>query len=98
MTIKAQNTPPGSSAGLDPQTSHRPSLTSYIDAFETEGRRFARAAETGDFDLVIPACTGWVMRDFVRHLGEIHVWAATNIVAPKPSWLHVDQLADLHCR
>ena len=79
----------------DPGAPHGPSLPGYIEAVESEGRRFARAAETSGLDVVIPACPDWVMRDLVRHLGEIHLWAAANIVAPKPHWLHVGQLADL---
>lgn len=35
------------------------------------------------------------MRDLVRHLGEIQLWAAANIGSPKPEWLHVGQLTDL---
>ncbi len=74
---------------------HSMSLPAYIRAIESEGKRFADAAAMSRFDEVIPTCPDWVMRDLVRHLGEIHLWAAANIVAPKPHWLHVSQLSDL---
>jgi uncharacterized protein (TIGR03083 family) len=83
------------SAGPGQQPAHSASLPGYIEAVESEGGRFARAAELSALDLAVPACPGWVMRDLVRHLGEIHLWAAANIVSPKPHWLHVGQLADL---
>lgn len=91
MTI----TPNDTSVGLDWGTAHSASLSGYIEAVESEGHRFASAAELAGFDLAIPACPDWVMRDLVRHLGEIHLWAAANVVSPKPHWLHVGRLADL---
>ncbi|MGA9278674.1 maleylpyruvate isomerase family mycothiol-dependent enzyme [Ilumatobacter sp.] len=91
MTITTTPTP----ADIDRNAPHSASLSGYIAAVESEGRRFARAAAMSELDLAVPPCPGWVMRDLVRHLGEIHLWAAANIVAPKPSWLQVDQLGDL---
>ncbi len=70
-------------------------LQEYIQAVALEGGRFARAAETSGLDVGIPACPDWVMRDLVRHLGEIHLWAAANVAAPKPHWLHVGHLTEL---
>ena len=40
----------------------------------------ADAADTGGPEVPIPTCPGWVMRDLVRHTGEVHRWA-TGIVA-----------------
>lgn len=91
MTITSINIP----ADPDQEARHTPSIPNYIKAVEVEGERFARAAELGGFDVAIPACPGWVMRDLVRHLGEIHLWAAANIISPAPHWLHVGQLSDL---
>ena len=43
----------------------------------------------------IAACPGWDMRDLVRHLGMIHLWAAANVAFPEPDWLDVEELPDL---
>lgn len=71
------------------------SLSSYIESVEFEGARFASAADDGPLDAPVVACPGWDMRDLVRHLGEIHLWAAANVADPKPKRLHVSELADL---
>jgi uncharacterized protein (TIGR03083 family) len=71
------------------------SPSSYIASVELEGASFARAAESGSLDVPIAACPDWDMGDLVRHLGEIHLWAAANVAYPKPKWLHVGDLADL---
>lgn len=70
-------------------------LMSYIESVEDEGARFARAAEAGALDVPIAACPGWTMRDLVRHLGEVHLWAAANVAFPKPRWLKVADLSAL---
>ncbi len=69
--------------------------SSYIASVMSEGERFAGAAENGRLDVPIAACPGWKMHDLVRHLGEIHLWAAANVAFPKPRWLHVAELTDL---
>lgn len=74
---------------------HEATLSGYIEAVASQGRHFARAAGMSDLDLPVPACPGWAMRDLIRHLGEIHLWAAANIVAPRSHWLHVSHLSDL---
>ena len=67
----------------------------YIEYIATEGNRFADAAGQGTFDVDVPACDGWTMRDLVRHLGVIHLWAAANLVCPADDGLIVDDLAVL---
>jgi hypothetical protein len=77
------------------ERTHRRDPSGYIESVGTEGELFARAAGMGELDVAIAACPGWNMRDLVRHLGEIHLWAAANVAFPKPSWLHVGALTDL---
>jgi uncharacterized protein (TIGR03083 family) len=67
----------------------------YIDSVTAEGETFARAAEQGPLDVDIEPCPGWDMRELVRHLGIIHLWAAANVAYPKDDWLSVDDLPDL---
>jgi len=69
-------------------------ITEHITAVGQEAKLFAQAAEQGGLDVAIPTCPGWDMRDLVRHLIEIHLWAAAHVAQPhdKP-W--VDVLAEL---
>lgn len=92
MTI-TRDTGPAADAGADSRRAGSPSP--YIASIEAEGALFARAAERGRLDAPIAACPGWDLRDLVRHLGEIHLWAAANVAHPSPTWLHVGDLADL---
>lgn len=70
-------------------------VTEYIDFVASEGEGFARAAERGPLDVAISPCPGWDMRELVRHLGLIHLWAAGNMAFPKQDWLDVDDLTDM---
>lgn len=74
-----------------------PTVSYYIESVASEGEKFAQVAGNGGFDIPIAACPGWTMRDLVRHLGEIHLWAAANVAFPRPRWLHVPELPDLAC-
>lgn len=67
----------------------------YIGFVAAEGDLFATAAEHGSLDVEIEPCPGWTMRDMVRHLGMIHLWAAANVAFPDESGLDVDELPDL---
>lgn len=92
MTI-TPNTAPVAGRHLDRAiAAPRPS---YIESVELEGARFADVAEGASLDLPIEACPGWSLRDLVRHVGEIHLWAAANVAVPQPRWLQVDQLSNL---
>ncbi len=70
-------------------------VSDYIGFVATEGELFASTAEQGDLSVEIPPCPGWEMRDLVRHLGFIHVWAAENVSFPKDDWADVEDLPDL---
>ena len=91
MTTTSTSTAEGRTCG-PPYSGH---LARYIESVVTEGGHFARTAGLGDLDVAIAACPGWNMRDLVRHLGEIHLWAAANVAFPKPHWLRVRDLTDL---
>ncbi|MDJ0791216.1 MAG: maleylpyruvate isomerase family mycothiol-dependent enzyme [Acidimicrobiia bacterium] len=54
----------------------------HIEAIQREGRSFAAAARRAGFDTPVPTCPGWSTRDLVRHLGEIHLWAAAHVAHP----------------
>ena len=69
-------------------------ISEHIAAVGQEAGLFAAAARQGGFEADIETCPGWNMRDLVRHLMEIHLWAAAHVAQPhdKP-W--VDDLAEL---
>lgn len=66
----------------------------HITVIGQEAKLFAEAAEQGGFDASIETCPGWNMRDLVRHLSEIHLWAAAH-VAKRATKMWVDDLTDL---
>lgn len=70
-------------------------IAEYIGFVASEGDQFATAAEQGELSLRIAPCPDWDMRDLVRHLGMIHLWAAANVAFPEPDWLDVQELPDL---
>ncbi|NOX31339.1 MAG: maleylpyruvate isomerase family protein, partial [Actinobacteria bacterium] len=67
----------------------------YIGFVVAEGELFATAADQGDLTVDIASCPGWDMRELVRHLGLIHLWAAGNVASPTDEWLAADDLTDL---
>ncbi len=70
-------------------------VADYIGFVASEGARFATVAEQGELSVRIEPCPEWAMRDLVRHLGMIHLWAAANVAFPEPDWLDVEELPDL---
>ncbi len=70
-------------------------VSDYIGFVASEGELFASAAEQGDLNVEIAPCPGWDMRELVRHLGMIHLWAAANVAFPESDWLDVSDLPDL---
>lgn len=70
-------------------------VSEYIGCVRNEGEVFAHAAELGSLAAEIPPCPGWSMRELVRHLGFIHLWAAENVAHPIDGWADVEDLPDL---
>lgn len=69
-------------------------VAEHIDAIDREAKLFAETATEGGLDISIGACPGWTMRDLVRHLAEIHLWAAAH-VSLRATKMWVDDLEDL---
>ena len=68
-------------------------IARHITAVGTEAELFAEAARRGGLEVDIPSCPGWTMRDLVRHLSEIHLWAAAR-VAGRASKLWPDDISE----
>jgi uncharacterized protein (TIGR03083 family) len=54
-------------------------VADWMASLDDEGRRFADAAEGGPVDSPVPGCPGWDLGALVRHLGDVHRWAATIV-------------------
>lgn len=69
-------------------------ISQHITTVGQEAKLLAEAAEQSGLEADVPTCPGWNVRDLVRHLSEIHLWAAAHVAQPhdKP-W--VDDLAEL---
>ena len=57
-------------------------IAAHITAIQDDGKLFAEAAEMGGLDRDVPSCPGWDVRELVRHLGMIHLWAAGHVAFP----------------
>jgi uncharacterized protein (TIGR03083 family) len=54
-------------------------ISDHIAALGREGELLAAAAARTDLDAPIPTCPEWRMRDLLRHLGDVHRWAAAHV-------------------
>jgi uncharacterized protein (TIGR03083 family) len=54
-------------------------IAEHITAVAQEAKRLAAAAEQSGLDVDVPTCPGWDMRELLRHLAMIHLWAAGHV-------------------
>ena len=54
-------------------------VSRQIARIRAEGEALARAAESGPMDAAVPGCPGWDVDALVRHIGDVHRWAATIV-------------------
>ncbi len=71
-------------------------VSEHIGFVASEAELFAAAAESGDLGAAVETCPGWDMRELVRHLGLIHLWAAGHIAFPhaEPDDVKLQDLAE----
>ncbi len=69
-------------------------IARHAATIESEAQLFADAARLSELDAVIPTCPGWEMRDLVRHVAEIHLWAAAQ-VSNRATKMWVGELSEL---
>ncbi|MFI9325111.1 maleylpyruvate isomerase family mycothiol-dependent enzyme [Kitasatospora aureofaciens] len=51
-------------------------ISEHIDALRREGVLLADAAARTDLAAPVPTCPDWRLGDLVRHVGQVHRWAA----------------------
>lgn len=81
-------------SGQDRQPEDHMDVAGHITAIGEEGQLMAQAAERAGLDAAIDGCPGWTMRDLVRHVSEIHLWAAAH-VALRATKMWVEDVAEL---
>jgi uncharacterized protein (TIGR03083 family) len=69
-------------------------IARHIDVIAQEGKLFAEATRSAGLDADVETCPGWDVRDLVRHLAEIHLWAAAQ-VSNRATKMWVDDLSEL---
>lgn len=57
-------------------------ISEHIAAVANEGKMLAEAAQQAGLEADVEPCPGWNVRDLVRHLGMIHLWAASHVAYP----------------
>lgn len=65
----------------------------HIKVLALEADLFASSARQADLETGVEHCPGWNVRDLVRHLSEIHLWAAAR-VARRTSKLFPDDISE----
>lgn len=61
-------------------------LSEHIEAVRHEGSLFAEAAHRAGLDAKVPDCPGWDIRELVRHLASVHLWAAAHVSNRALEW------------
>jgi uncharacterized protein (TIGR03083 family) len=61
-----------------------------IARVRSEGEALAHAAEAGPFDAPVPGCPGWDVEALLRHIGDVHRWAAKIVGERIPERLQRD--------
>lgn len=68
-------------------------IAEHVAAVAREGKLLADAARKGGLEVEIAYCPGWNGRDLLRHLSEIHLWAAAR-VAKRTTKLWPDDISE----
>jgi uncharacterized protein (TIGR03083 family) len=55
-------------------------IKGYVEHIRRDGVLLADAAERAGLGATVPTCPDWQVRDLVRHQGDVHRWAAANLV------------------
>ncbi|MGA5823013.1 maleylpyruvate isomerase family mycothiol-dependent enzyme [Kitasatospora sp. NPDC094028] len=53
-------------------------ISAHIDALRREGALLADAAAGTDLAAPVPTCPDWRLADLLRHIGNVHRWAAAH--------------------
>jgi uncharacterized protein (TIGR03083 family) len=66
----------------------------HLAALRLQGELLGAAAAGMDLETRIPTCPEWTMRDLVRHMGDVHRWAAAHVAERRTEPIRrVDEIA-----
>lgn len=69
-----------SAMSVEATSRHRSTTADHLTRLRVEGERFAEVAEAAaELDRPVPACPGWDLDALIRHLGDVHRWAAAIV-------------------
>src|SRR3954447_13351325 len=55
-------------------------IVDHIASIRRDGALLGDAAGRAGVEARVPSCPDWAVRDLVRHQGDVHRWAAANLV------------------
>jgi uncharacterized protein (TIGR03083 family) len=67
----------------------------HLAALRQQGELLGEAAARTDLDTPIPTCPEWTMRDLVRHMGDVHRWAAAHVAERRTQPIQKAELAEV---
>jgi uncharacterized protein (TIGR03083 family) len=70
-------------------------VAEHLAALRREGDLLAAAAARTDLETPIPTCPEWGMRDLVRHMGDVHRWAAAHVAERRTEPIDKTGLAEV---
>jgi len=70
-------------------------VAEHLGALRREGDLFAAAAARIHLETPIPTCPEWRMRDLVRHMGDVHRWAAAHVAERRTDPIGKAELAEV---
>jgi uncharacterized protein (TIGR03083 family) len=65
-------------------------IDQQIERIRDDGEMLARAADVGPLDARVPGCPEWDVELLLRHIGDVHRWAATIVRERTPERLQRD--------
>jgi uncharacterized protein (TIGR03083 family) len=68
-------------------------IEGYVEHIRRDGVLLADAAERAGLGAPVPTCPDWLVRDLVRHQGDVHRWAAANLVRGSSEPMSDDEAA-----
>lgn len=68
-----------------------PAVEVQLRRFVTVAEEFVAGIERSDLAARVPACPDWTTYDLIKHLGNVHAWAATVVETGSPAQEQTDR-------
>jgi uncharacterized protein (TIGR03083 family) len=70
-------------------------VSEHLARLRADGEQLAGAAGRARLEAPIPTCPAWTMRDLLRHVGDVHRWAATHVREGRLRPIGRDELVEI---